>query len=247
MEFDSGKMNELPYFIQLTDKWSKRRFALRLKSPHEFPSLAMLLDYIQHLSDDDIEGLIFDRRLSEAGRDDIEDLRTIAYNIDEKGNFTELIEAIVFKQRGRTLQLDKGLKFEHRKTDREGYADIFVAELILDRDDVPYQRNWKGYYKRKWDNNPSYKKFIENLIHAKYPERGDDVLRIAILGLSVENSAFVQERRHLTLLYPAAAGTARRRHRPFCLSLKTGGSSQDSLWRAMTRRESFHMIHCEER
>ncbi|MDJ0887228.1 MAG: hypothetical protein QNI89_08015, partial [Desulfobacterales bacterium] len=131
-------MNELPYFIQITDKWSKRRFALRLKSAVEFSSLSKLLDYIQQLSDEDIEGLISDGRLSEAGRDDIEDFRAIAYNIDERGHFTDLIEGIVFKQRGRMLQLDKGLKFEHRKTDKKGYADIFVAELILDRDNVPY-------------------------------------------------------------------------------------------------------------
>ncbi len=189
-------MNELPYFIQITDKWSKRRFALRLKSAVEFSSLSTLLDYIQQLSDEDIEGLISDGRLSEAGRDDIEDFRAIAYNIDERGNFTDLIEEIVFKQRGRMLQLDKGLKFEHRKTDKKGYADIFVAELILDRDNVPYKRNWKGYYKRKWDNNPSYKRFVENLIHEKYPERGDDVLQIATYGDAADFLRAIGERLH---------------------------------------------------
>ena len=172
-------MNELPYFIQIADKWSKRRFALRLKSAHEFSSLSTLLDYVKHLSDYDIDGLISEGRLSAAGRDDIEDFRAIAYNIDENGSFTDFIEEIVFKQRGRTLQPDKGLKFEHRMTDKEGFADILVAELILDRDNVPYNRNWKGYYKRKWDNNPSYKKFVENLIHRNYPERGDEVLQIS--------------------------------------------------------------------
>ena len=189
-------MNKLPYFIQITDKWSQRRFALRLKSAQEFTSLATLLDYIQHLSDDDIEGLIFDGRLSEAGRDDIEDFRTIAYDIDSRGNFTDFIEEIVFKQRGRILQPDKGLKFEHRKTDKTGYADIFVAELLLDRDNVPYKRNWKGYYKRKWDNNPSYKRFVENLIHAKYPERGDDVLQLATYRDALDFLKAIGERLH---------------------------------------------------
>ena len=189
-------MNELPYFIQITDKWSRRRFALRLKGAHQFSSLSTLLDYIQHLSDDDIEGLIFDGRLSEAGRDDLEDFRTIAYDIDDRGNFTNLIEELVFKQRGRTLQPDKSLKFEHRKTDKMGYADIFVAELTLDRDNVPYKRNWKGYYKRKWDHNPSYERFVENLIHEKYPERGDDVLQIATYRDAVDFLKAIGERLH---------------------------------------------------
>ncbi len=189
-------MNALPYYIQIADKWSKRRFALRLNSPHEFSSLSALLDFIQHLSGDDIEGLIFDGRLSAAGKDDIEDFRAIAYDIDAEGNFADLIEEIVFKQRGRTLQPDKGLKFEHRKTDKQGYADIFVAELILDRDNVPYKRNWKGYYKRKWDHNPAYKRFVENLIHANYPERGDGVLQIATYGDAVDFLKAIGKRLH---------------------------------------------------
>ena len=189
-------MNELSYYIQITDKWSQRRFALRLKSAHEFSSLATFLDYIQHLTDDDIEGFIFDGRLRTAGRDDLEDFRTIAYDIDERGHFSDLIKEIVFRQRGRTLQPEKGLKFEHRKTDIKGYADIFVAELILDRDNVAYKRNWQGYYKRKWDNNPSYQRFVENLIHAKYPERGDDVLRIATYGDAVDFLKAIGERLH---------------------------------------------------
>ena len=189
-------MNELPYFIKITDKWSKRSFALRLKSAHAFPSLASLLDYIQHLSQEDIEELILDGRLSETGRDAIEDFRTIAYEIDARGNFKDPIAEIVFKQRGRTVQPDKGLKFEHQKTDKKRYADIFVAELILDRDNVPYKRNWKGYYKRKWDNNPSYKRFVENLIHAKYPERGNDVLQIATYGDALDFLKTIGERLH---------------------------------------------------
>ena len=134
--------------------------------------------------------------LSEAGRDDLEIFRTIAYDIDAEGNFTDLIEEIVFKQRGRTLQLANGLKFEHRKTDKKGYTDIFVAELILDRDNVPYKRNWKGYYKRKWDNNPSYKRFVENLIHHKYPERGDDVLEMATYGDAADFLKAIGDRLH---------------------------------------------------
>ena len=189
-------MNEFPYFIQITDKWSKRRFALRLKSAHEFASLSAMLDYIQHLSDGDIRRLIGDGRLSEAGWDDIEDFRAIAYDIDARGNFTDLIEAIVFKQRGRILQPEKGLKFEHRKTDKKGYGDIFVAELILDRDNVPYRRNWKGYYKRKWDRHPSFKRFVEQLIYEKYPERGDDVLQLATSEDAVKFLKAIAERLH---------------------------------------------------
>lgn len=190
------EMNELAYFIQITDKWSKRRFALRLKSADEFTSLSRLIDYIQSLSEEDIEGLVSNGRLSESGRDDLEDFRTIAYDIDESGNFAGFIEEIVFKQRGRTLQTDKGLKFEHRMTDNKEYADIYVAELILDRDNVPFKRYWTGYYKRKWDNNPSYKKFIEDLINLKYPERGDDVLRAATYRDAADLLNAIAERLH---------------------------------------------------
>jgi len=216
-------MNELAYFIQLTDKWSKRRFALRLKSADEFASLSRLLDYIQQLSEEDIEGLVSDGRLSEAGRDGLEDFRTIAYNIDEKGNFTDLIEEIVFKQRGRTLQADKGLKFEHRKTDKKGYADIYVAELILDRDNVPFNRNWKGYYKRKWDNNPSYKWFVEKLIHEKYPERGDDVLQAATYSDAADFLKAIGERLHSAPyeLYSRFIGRK--------LRFRTGSEALDSI------------------
>ncbi len=216
-------MNELPHFIQITDKWSKRRLALRLKRAHEFSSLSMLLEYIQNLSDTDIDGLIFDGRLSEAGRDNLEVFRVIAYDIDARGHFTDLIEEIEFKQRGRTLQPDKGLKFEHRKTDKKRYTDIFVAELILDRDNVPYRRNWKGYYKRKWDNKPSYTRFVEKLIHETYPERGDDVLRIATYGDAVDFLKAIGERLHSAPyeLYSRFIGKK--------LRFRTGSEALDSI------------------
>ncbi len=162
--------DDLQYFIQITDKWSKRRFAMKLDSSKEFENLSAYLDFLQALQKTDVIDLVNNGRISEAGTFGLEDLRSFIFNIKDDGSLGKTIEDIIFKQRGRSLKNSDSLKFEHRKTDKEGYADIYIAELVLDRDEVPYTRNWNGFYKRKWQINPAYKEFVESVVRSKYAD-----------------------------------------------------------------------------
>lgn len=168
--------NELQHFIQITDKWSKRRFAMRLGSSRDFSSIGEVINYLRSLLDSDIDELVKNGRISEAGTKGLEDIRSIMFHIENNGQLGSIIEEIKLKQRGKTLIKNDSLKFEHRKTSKEGYVDIYVAELILDRDDVPFTRNRTGFYKRRWSQNPKFQEFVESIITAKFPDRSEKIL-----------------------------------------------------------------------
>lgn len=168
--------SELQHFLQFTDKWSKRRFALKLHDSEEFANVKSALDYLKSLSETDITALITEERLSDRGSQGLEDMLCFIFYIDVNGSLGDIIKNVKIKQHGRTLDKGEALKFEHKISDKEGYADVYVAELILDRDSVRFEKNWNGFYKRKWDRNPDYKEFVKSVIRAKFPEQSEKIL-----------------------------------------------------------------------
>lgn len=65
----------IPHLLQITDRWSKRRFVLKLTKPDEFATLA---DLVQFLKNDDqtlMNRLLEDKRVSENGLKSLEDIR----------------------------------------------------------------------------------------------------------------------------------------------------------------------------
>jgi len=170
--------NDLQYLIQITDKWSKRRFALKLRKHDEFLTISSFNKFLSSVDKSTIECLVKDELISDNGVQGLEDVRCSMFNLDDSGNILNLIDGIQLKQQGRALKDDDKLKFEHKVTGKEGYSDIYVADIILDRDNVLYTRNWKGFYKRNWKKDEKYNSFIEEIIENQYPEKAEQVLSL---------------------------------------------------------------------
>lgn len=169
---------ELAHFVEITDKWSKRRFALKLDSSTQFATHSDFINYLNSLQQSDINELIENGKLGKVGEKGLEDIRTALFEIKDDGNLGNMFNEIKIKQKGRTLEMNSAIKFEHITTGKEGYSDIFISSLILDRDNLPFTRNWDGFYKRRWELNPQFKEYVESIVSSKYGEKAEQVLSL---------------------------------------------------------------------
>ena len=168
---------ELEHFLEITDKWSRRRFALRLDSSSQFSSLGDAIEYLNSLTQEAIQELISNGNLGQTSVLGLEDIRTALFEINNDGTLGSMYKQIKLKQKGKTLQPSDSLKFEHVTTEKEGYADIYVARLTLDRDNLPFSRNWEGFYKRRWGLNPQFKEFVDSIIKSKCGDKAEQILQ----------------------------------------------------------------------
>lgn len=168
--------DELQHFLEITDKWSKRRFALRLDSAEQFASIGKVVDYLHDLTDDNISQLVDSGKLGQRGVQGIEDIRTALFDIKDDGNLGEYLEPVKLKQKGKALSFKDGLKFEHVTTEKKGYSDVYVSRLTLDRDELPFIRNWNGFNKRRW--NPNFQEFTESIVKSAYGDKANEVLKL---------------------------------------------------------------------
>ncbi len=166
----------IPHLLQITDRWSKRRFVLKLTKPDEFATLA---DLVQFLKNDDqtlMNRLLEDKRVSENGLKSLEDIRAAAFNILDNGMLGEIFDEVYFTIDGHMLFSDDEILFEKRFIPQSGYENTFVANIVLHREDLPFKRNWEGYYKRFW--NKEFEFFIEETIKETYQDEFKEILKL---------------------------------------------------------------------
>jgi hypothetical protein len=167
---------ELPFFVEITDKWSKRRTAFRIPSQDTFRTVGQLVEYLGGLDDAEVKRLIDNEQIGIQGAAGLEDIQTALYHIKEDGELGGLIDEVRILQRGRMLNPNDQLRFTHQAVAREGYTDIYIADLKLDCDKVPWTRNWEGFYKRHWKRNPQFQEFVEGIVRAQHGNDADAVL-----------------------------------------------------------------------
>lgn len=164
----------IPHIIQITDRWSKRRFVMKLNSSDEFKNISDLIKFLKNDDSKITEALLNDKRISSNGIEALEDIRAFAFNILDNGMLGEMFDEVYFSIDGHMLFPDDEILFEKRFIQQSGYENTFVANIVLHRDDLPFTRNWAGYYKRFW--NKAYKDFIVDIIKEAYPDSYDNIL-----------------------------------------------------------------------
>lgn len=167
----------IPYILQVTDRWSKRRFVMKLEDSTEF---VILSDFLQFLKDDSkkvIDELLDDKRISINGVYALEDIKTASFIINDDGSLDTLYDEVFFTIDGHMIYDDDEILYEKRHIPQSGFENTMVANIVLHRENLPFSRNWSGYYKRFW--NEDYSKFILNVVQEFYP---DDYLEILDLN-----------------------------------------------------------------
>lgn len=165
----------IPHLLQITDRWSKRRFVMKLIAPDEFPTLTELIAFLKNDDGEFVKKLLEEKRISANGLIALEDIRAATFNILDNGMLGKIFDEVYFTIDGHMLFSDDEILFEKRHIPQSGYENTLVANLVLHREDLPFTRNWQGYYRRFW--NEEYANFVNDLIKNAYPEEFTDILK----------------------------------------------------------------------
>ncbi len=164
-----------PLILQLADSLTGRKAALRI-DPSDGPlSLRQLLDkYVRNCPAD---------RLLRAGAITPDSLRTLQalqdliYRCDDRGCLSDMFAGIAFRQQERPVNLAAAPVI---RSARAGDAEVSLIDLLIDRVNVGYHRNWTGFHRRRWNNSPDFfADFVYSTLQAAYGAAGaEDALRL---------------------------------------------------------------------
>jgi hypothetical protein len=133
------------HILQVTDAVSSRRFALRLEPGDDALPVTDLLE--KYLKRPDLELLLREGRITKDSTEMLESVQDLVYVSDDSGRLHDMFAGIAFKQGSRTLQPDEAPEPEPV---RLGEKNVLLTDLLIDRTNVGYDRNWVGFGRRRW-------------------------------------------------------------------------------------------------
>ena len=143
-------MNKPPRILRLSDSHTGHASVVRLAQDDEDLNVRQLLEkYLLNLPE---ESLVKSKAITPESLDGLRALQDLCFACDDLGRLTSMYSGAVWRQDGNPVSL------RERPTETEtSWNDVKVnlIDLTLDRTNVGYDRNWKGFHRRRWANNPS--------------------------------------------------------------------------------------------
>ena len=163
----------LNYILQITDSVTTRKCALRLDPQDAAMSWDRLLE--KHLKNPPIGQLRRERRITSESAETLLAIQDLVYVSDDNGRLHDMFAGTIVKQGDRPLEpgavVDVG-------PGRAGDTDLAVIDLVLDRWNVGYSRNWVGFHKSRWTKNEAaYLDFVGSALELEHgPSVADSIL-----------------------------------------------------------------------
>lgn len=172
--------------LQITDLVTTRKCALRIDSPEHKISVGDLFD--RYLMNAPLERLRQERRITEDSSQTLASLQDLVYISSDSGMLEDSFAGVEFRQDNGYLDLDD---VPHAEQVRVGDKHALVIDLQIDRTSVAYDRNWVGFHRRRWDNNPGvFADFVDESVTARF---GVDLsTKILDLGSTQDKMDFVE-------------------------------------------------------
>ena len=162
--------------LRITDTVSGRTAALRLDDPADrFAPLGSLLErYLKNAPDDD--QLVHAGAIQAGGLLAWRCLQDLVYRSEDSGRLLDIFAGVKFFQQGRPVSLALPASIEVATA---GNVLLDLIDVVVDRTDAGYDRNWVGFHLRRWNHDPhSYANFVRDAVVATYgPRESDRVLR----------------------------------------------------------------------
>ena len=144
-------MNSPTVFLRLSDILTRRSATLRLGKEDLLLSTGGLLDkYLLHL---DEQSLLNRGAITAEALLSLQAIQDLVYACDDRGSLTSIYSGTTFRQEGAAVDLD-----ETPQTTEVAAGDngALLIEISVDRMDVGYDRNWTGFHRRRWGNDPAF-------------------------------------------------------------------------------------------
>ena len=161
--------------LRITDLVTGRFFAVRIEPDESALAIGQMLD--RYLKGADIEALLAERRITEDSVDALHAIQDYVYRCSDDGRLGDMCPGLLLRQDGR--QMEPGAVPAGVSMTSEG-RDVLLFDIEIDRESVGYDRNWRGFHRRRWDRNADeYARFVFTCLEVQYvPANAEDVLQM---------------------------------------------------------------------
>ena len=154
---------EKTVILQINDSLTARAAALRIDPQDALLPLGLLLD--QYLLHAPIDRLIQEGGITKRSADALFALQDLVYASSDNGQLMGMFAGINFQQMDQSIDLDQVPQLE---TARTGETEVPVLDLTIERTNVGYDRNWRGFHKRKWRRHTdAYSSFVQTTLESE--------------------------------------------------------------------------------
>lgn len=163
------------FILQISDLVTDRRCAVRIQPLESNLSLGELL--IRYLKRPPLDNLINENRLTVDSAETLTSIQDLIYISTDNGLLGNIYAGIEFKQGQRAITSED--KLTYSSVAHLG-KQLFLAELVIDRTNVGYDRNWIGFNRRRWHKYADkYEAFVTSCLQQKLGiEKASEVLKI---------------------------------------------------------------------
>lgn len=138
------------HILQLTDSVTDRRSVIRIDPVDcDLPVESLLEKYLKHA---DINHLVANKQVPEDSAETLESLQDLVYAIGENSQLTNMFPGVEFVQ-GEEVLSPQDFVTSHPIKINDTHA--FLIDLVIDRENVGYERNWKNFNRRRWNRHAS--------------------------------------------------------------------------------------------
>ena len=161
------------YILQITDSVTTRKCALRL-DPQEagIPWERLLKKYLKNPP---MEQLRREGRITAESAETLLAIQDLVYVSDDSGRLHDMFAGTIVKQGDRPLEPGAVVNVG---PGRAGDTEVAVIDLVLDRWNVGYSRNWVGFHKSRWAKNESaYLDLVRSALEQEHgPSEAESIL-----------------------------------------------------------------------
>ena len=157
--------------LRITDLVTGRYMAVRMEPEEAGLTVGEMLDrYVKRL---DAEALVAQQRMTADSAEALHAIQDYVYHCSDDGRLGDMYPGLLLRQDGR--QLESGAVPAGVTMTSEG-RDVLLFDIEIDRESVGYDRNWRGFHRRRWERHENdYAGFVLACLEARYgPGRGRD-------------------------------------------------------------------------
>ncbi len=165
-----------PGILRITDKWSKRSFAVKLSRDEIPQTIGNLFGMIARVDEKELNHWKAKKRITSESVKGFIDIQQALFEIHDDGTLGEIIDGTHLTYDGLPLNHDDPLPFEIY-TSENNDTEVYLTDLILDRDNVAYKRNWKGYYRRNWTQK--FAALVFSWMQEQYGKTAEDICTLS--------------------------------------------------------------------
>ena len=162
--------------LQVTDDVTTRRYAARIDPGEQGLPATTLLD--GYLKRPDLPRLRRENRITAASEETLVSLQDLVYGCTDEGALTDPVPGVELFQGGRLLGMEEAPRAEPAWVSG---SPVLVIDIVIDRTNVSYGRNWTGFNRRRWEVHSSlYLDFVESCLerHSGGPVQVDAELNL---------------------------------------------------------------------